>query len=98
MHRLLPLLGVLVLVGSANATDVEYHLGADVLGEIGSVREVAEKDRPTLVKSERDETATEQFRALFSQLSIPRLPLTTMLAELIWVEPIESQLESALSA
>lgn len=53
-----------------NATDVEYHLGADVLGEIGSVRQVAEKDRATLVKSERDETATEQFRALFSQLSL----------------------------
>lgn len=53
-----------------NATDVEYHLGADVLGEIGSVRQVAEKDRPTLVKSERDETATEQFRALYSQLSL----------------------------
>ncbi|HEY1110602.1 MAG TPA: polysaccharide biosynthesis tyrosine autokinase [Opitutaceae bacterium] len=53
-----------------NATDVEYHLGAEVLGEIGSVRQVAEKDRPTLVKSERDETATEQFRALFSQLSL----------------------------
>lgn len=53
-----------------NATDVEYHLGADILGEIGSVRQVAEKDRATLVKSERDETATEQFRALFSQLSL----------------------------
>ncbi len=53
-----------------NATDVEFHLGADIIGEIGSVRQVAEKDRATLVKNERDETATEQFRALFSQLSL----------------------------
>lgn len=53
-----------------NASDVEYHLGVDVLGEISSVRRVVEKDRPFLVKGEHDEAASEQFRALFSQLSL----------------------------
>ncbi|MEY2882134.1 MAG: hypothetical protein RLZZ15_4514 [Verrucomicrobiota bacterium] len=53
-----------------NASDVEFHLGADVLGEVGSVRRTKETDRPMLVRSEQDEGATEQFRALYSQLSL----------------------------
>ena len=53
-----------------NASDVEYHLDVDVLGEISSVRRVVEKNRPFLVKGEHDDTASEQFRALFSQLSL----------------------------
>ncbi len=53
-----------------SAADVEYHLGSELLGEIGSVRKVQEKDRPLLVKSEHDEAAAEQFRALYSQLSL----------------------------
>jgi capsular exopolysaccharide synthesis family protein len=53
-----------------SALDVDYHLGTDVLGEIGSVRTLKESVRPTLVKTDHDETATEQFSALFSQLSL----------------------------
>lgn len=50
------------------ATDVEHHLNMGVIGEIGAVRKVQEKDRPFLVNSENDEAAAEQFRALYSQL------------------------------
>lgn len=50
--------------------DVEYHLGADVLGEIGSVRRVREKQRPLLVHSEEDEDSLEQFRAFYAQLKL----------------------------
>jgi polysaccharide biosynthesis transport protein len=53
-----------------SAMDVEYHLGCDLLGEIGSVSRVSEKDRPLLVKSDNDEAAAEQFRALYGQLSL----------------------------
>jgi polysaccharide biosynthesis transport protein len=53
-----------------SASDVEYHLGCELLGEVGSVTRVLEKDRPFLVKSEHDEAAAEQFRALYSQLSL----------------------------
>ncbi len=53
-----------------SAGDVEVHLDATVLGEVGSVRRVLEKDRPTLVHSEKDETVVEQFRALYSQLTL----------------------------
>jgi capsular exopolysaccharide synthesis family protein len=53
-----------------SASDVEHHLGLDLLGEIGSVRGVAEKDRPFLVKSENDLAVSEQFNGLFSQLSL----------------------------
>lgn len=53
-----------------SAADVEYHLGAELLGEIGAVNRVLEKDRPFVVKSEHDEGAAEQFRALYSQLSL----------------------------
>ncbi len=53
-----------------SASDVEYHLGTDLLGEIGAVRNVKEKDRAFLVRSEHDEAGAEQFRALYSQLSL----------------------------
>lgn len=53
-----------------SSVDVEFHLGAELLGEIGSVRDVKETDRPMLVKAEHDETAAEQFRALYSQLAL----------------------------
>jgi succinoglycan biosynthesis transport protein ExoP len=53
-----------------SAADVEYHLGTELLGEIGSVSKVEERDRPFLVKSDEDEAASEQFRALYSQLSL----------------------------
>lgn len=51
-----------------SAVDVEYHLDAALLGEIGSVRKVREKDRPLLVHAASDETAVEQFRGLHSQI------------------------------
>ncbi len=50
--------------------DVEYHLGAEVLGEIGSVRKIREAERPILVRSEQDENALEQFRAFYAQLKL----------------------------
>lgn len=53
-----------------SASDVEYHLNCDLLGEIGSVSRMKEKDRPRLVKSQLDETVVEQFRALHSQLTL----------------------------
>lgn len=53
-----------------SGSDVEVHLGADLVGEIGSVRRIAEKDRPLLVNSQHDEAAAEQFRALHSQLAL----------------------------
>lgn len=53
-----------------SSADVEYYLNTDLLGEIGSVRTVQEKDRPHLVNSQHDEAAAEQFRALYSQLSL----------------------------
>lgn len=53
-----------------SAADVEYHLGCELLGEIGSLTRVTEKDRPLLVKSDQDEAASEQFRALYSQLGL----------------------------
>lgn len=52
------------------AVDVEHHLGSEVIGEIAAVSGVVEKDRPFLVKSENDEAAAEQFRALYSQLAL----------------------------
>jgi succinoglycan biosynthesis transport protein ExoP len=48
--------------------DVENYLGSSLLAEIGSVNRIGESDRPHLVEQEQDETATEQFRALYSQL------------------------------
>ena len=53
-----------------SAHDVEHHLDAEVIGEIGAVSGVDEKDRPFLVKSEDDEAAAEQFRGLYSQLAL----------------------------
>ncbi len=53
-----------------SGSDVEYYLDTMLLGEIGSVRSMPEKDRPHLVKSETEEPAKEQFRALFSQLQL----------------------------
>ena len=53
-----------------SASDIEYHLCAELLGEIASVGRVKENDRATLVDGERDETAVEQFRGLYSQLSL----------------------------
>lgn len=53
-----------------SASDVEHFLNSDVLGEIGSIRAGPSGDRARLVTSGADETATEQFRALFSQLSL----------------------------
>jgi polysaccharide biosynthesis transport protein len=51
-----------------SAVDVEHHLDVPLLGEIGSVRKIRERDRPLLVHGASDETAVEQFRGLFSQL------------------------------
>lgn len=53
-----------------SAADVEFHLGAQLLGEIGSVRRVSEKDRPLLVRGEHDHAAVEQFRGMYSQLGL----------------------------
>ena len=53
-----------------SASDVEFHLGCNLLGEIGSVSRVDEKERPFLAKTEKDEAVAEQFRALYSQLSL----------------------------
>lgn len=53
-----------------SAMDVEYHLGTELLGEIGSVKKTPEKDRAWLVHSAQDEAAAEQFRALYSQLTL----------------------------
>lgn len=53
-----------------SGADVEYHLGTNLMGEIGSVRQVSEKDRPLLVSSQHDEAAAEQFRALYSQFAL----------------------------
>jgi polysaccharide biosynthesis transport protein len=53
-----------------SSADVEFHLGCELLGEIGSVNRVDEKERPFLVKTEQDEAVAEQFRALYSQLSL----------------------------
>lgn len=53
-----------------SATDVEYYLGATLLGEIGSVQTLAEKDRPHLVRSGSEEPVAEQFRAFFSQYQL----------------------------
>ncbi len=63
--------GAEILFGRIRSSfDVEYFLRTAVLGEIGSVRDVPEKDRPFLVKSEVDEGASEQFRALYAQLKL----------------------------
>jgi len=53
-----------------SSSDIEYHLGCDLLGEIGSVNKITESNRPLLVKSDEDEAVSEQFRALYSQLSL----------------------------
>jgi capsular exopolysaccharide synthesis family protein len=53
-----------------SAVDVEFHLDAALLGEIGSVRKIREKERPLLVHSAGDETAVEQFRGLHSQIML----------------------------
>ncbi|HVU32042.1 MAG TPA: polysaccharide biosynthesis tyrosine autokinase [Opitutaceae bacterium] len=53
-----------------SSADVEYHLSVDLIGEIGSVRGVDERNRAKLVTSEEDEAAAEQFRALYSQLTL----------------------------
>lgn len=51
-----------------SVVDVEHFLGCDVLGEIGTSRGGKDADRSQLVRSGLDENATEQFRALYSQL------------------------------
>lgn len=51
-----------------SVADVEHYLGVDVLGEIGSVRPGDDGARAQLVRTEKNEAATEQFRALYSQL------------------------------
>lgn len=53
-----------------SVTDVEHFLGVDVLGEIGSVRPGDDGERAQLVRAEKNEAATEQFRALYSQLML----------------------------
>lgn len=53
-----------------SSSDVEFHLGTELIGEIGSVAKVAESDRARLVHSSEDEAVAEQFRALYSQLSL----------------------------
>jgi len=53
-----------------SVADVEHYLGVDVLGEIGSVRPGDDGDRAQLVHTEKNEAATEQFRALYSQLML----------------------------
>jgi capsular exopolysaccharide synthesis family protein len=53
-----------------SAADVEHFLHSDVLGEIGVVRAGEPSDLARVVTHGADETATEQFRALFSQLSL----------------------------
>lgn len=53
-----------------SALDVEHHLGATVLGEITFARKVQERSRPVIVNEGSDETAVEQFRGLYSQLSL----------------------------
>lgn len=51
-----------------SVADVEHFLNTEVLGEIGAVRQGSDSDRAQLVRGEADETATEQFRALYSHL------------------------------
>ncbi len=53
-----------------SALDVEHHLGTVVLGEITLARKVDERSRPVIVHEGADETAVEQFRALYSQLAL----------------------------
>lgn len=53
-----------------SVADVEHFLGVEVLGEIGSVRTGDDSERAQLVRSEKNEAATEQFRALYSQLML----------------------------
>lgn len=51
-----------------SVADVEHFLGVDVLGEIGAVRPGDDGERAQLVRGEKNEAASEQFRALYSQL------------------------------
>lgn len=51
-----------------SVSDVEHFLNTEVLGEIGAVRKIADHERAQLVRSEANEAATEQFRALYSHL------------------------------
>lgn len=78
---LLVLLAVVILAGYPfcaemlfarvrSGLDVESYLGAVLLGEISSVRAMAEKDRPHLVRLESEEHVAEQFRSLFSQFQL----------------------------
>lgn len=53
-----------------SVSDVEHFLETDVLGEIGATRTASASERSQLVRSEGDETTTEQFRALYSQLML----------------------------
>jgi polysaccharide biosynthesis transport protein len=50
-----------------SVADVEHFLDIDVLGEIGSVRSCNDSELAQLVRNEKNEAATEQFRALYSQ-------------------------------
>jgi len=65
-----PLCVELLFARVRTSSDVEYHIGAPLLGEIGSVRRVAEASRPHLVARDPENPAAEQFRALFSQLQL----------------------------
>lgn len=65
-----PFLAELFFGRVRSSFDVEYHVNVPLLGEIGSVRRIPEKDRPFLVKSEQDEGALEQFRALYAQFRL----------------------------
>lgn len=65
-----PFCAELLFARVRSGLDVEYYLGTPLLGEISSVRTVAEKDRPHMVRLETDEVVTEQFRSMFSQYQL----------------------------
>jgi capsular exopolysaccharide synthesis family protein len=63
--------GVELLFGRVRSgMDVENFLESPLLGEIGSVRRIAEEDRPHVVTKDKDSPVAEQFRALYSQLKL----------------------------
>ena len=65
-----PLCVELLFARVRSSGDIEYYIGAPLLGEIGSVRRVAEGSRPHLVARDPENPVAEQFRALFSQLQL----------------------------
>ena len=70
-------------------SDVESYLGSTTLGEIPSITRVAEDERDRIVLRQLDETATEAFRSLYSQLQFESkvaLPKTLLVTSTIPAE------------